>query len=117
STIHAMHSLPTVWEDAARTMGARRCSILFDVVLPGAMPGIFAGLSVAMGVAWICVISAEMISGQFGIGYYTWPSYGLLDYPAVIVGMVSIGVLGLGTAWVVERLGRRINRWLPRSER
>jgi NitT/TauT family transport system permease protein len=63
------------------------------------------------------VISAEMISGQFGIGYYTWQSYGLLDYPGVIVGMFSIGVLGLGTAWLVERVGRRINRWLPRSER
>jgi NitT/TauT family transport system permease protein len=117
STIHAMHALPTVWEEAARTMGAGRRSILIYVVLPGAMPGIFAGLSVAMGVAWICVISAEMISGQFGIGYYTWQSYGLLDYPGVIVGMFSIGVLGLGTAWLVERVGRRINRWLPRSER
>jgi NitT/TauT family transport system permease protein len=117
STIHAMHSLPMVWEEAARTMGAGRRSILIHVVLPGAMPGIFSGLSVAMGVAWICVISAEMISGQFGIGYYTWQSYALLDYPAVIVGMLSIGVLGLGTAWLVERLGRRINRWLPRSER
>lgn len=117
STIHAMHSLPMVWEEAARTMGAGRRSILIRVVLPGAMPGIFSGLSVAMGVAWICVISAEMISGQFGIGYYTWQSYALLDYPAVIVGMLAIGVLGLGTAWLVERLGRRINRWLPRSER
>jgi NitT/TauT family transport system permease protein len=117
STIHAMHALPIVWEEAARTMGAGQRSVLIHVVLPGAMPGIFSGLSVAMGVAWICVISAEMISGQFGIGYYTWQSYSLLDYPAVIVGMFSIGVLGLGTAWLVERLGRRVNRWLPRAER
>src|SRR5690606_23273651 len=80
STIHAMHALPKVWEEAARTMGAGRLSVLVHVVLPGAMPGIFSGLSVAMGVAWICVISAEMISGQFGIGYATWQAYGLLDY-------------------------------------
>lgn len=117
STIHAMDSLPEVWEDAAKTMGAGRASILVHVVLPGALPGIFAGLSVAMGVAWICVVSAEMISGQFGIGYYTWQSYGLLDYPGVVVGMISIGALGLITAWLVERVGRRINRWLPRAER
>jgi NitT/TauT family transport system permease protein len=117
STIHAINSLPEVWEDAAKTMGARRASILMHVVLPGALPGIFAGLSVAMGVAWICVVSAEMISGQFGIGYYTWQSYGLLDYPGVVVGMISIGALGLITAWLVERFGRRINRWLPRAER
>jgi NitT/TauT family transport system permease protein len=117
STIHAMDSLPRVWEEAAETMGAGRASILFHVVLPGALPGIFAGLSVAMGVAWICVVSAEMISGQFGIGYYTWQSYGLLDYAGVVVGMISIGALGLITAWLVEYVGRRVNRWLPRAER
>jgi NitT/TauT family transport system permease protein len=117
STIHAMKTLPKVWEEAARTMGARRLSVLAHVVLPGAMPGIFSGLSVSMGVAWICVISAEMISGQFGVGYYTWQSYGLLDYSGVVVGMLSIGILGWGTAWLVERLGSRINRWLPRNAR
>lgn len=117
STIHATDSLPKVWEEAARTMGAGRVSLLFHVVLPGALPGIFAGLSVAMGVAWICVVSAEMISGQFGIGYYTWQSYGLLDYAGVVVGMISIGALGLITAWFVERIGRRVNHWLPRATR
>lgn len=117
STIHAMESLPKVWEEAAQTMGASRLSLLVHVILPGALPGIFAGLSVAMGVAWICVVSAEMISGQFGIGYYTWQSYGLLDYPGVVVGMISIGGLGLITAWGVERVGRRINHWLPRASR
>jgi NitT/TauT family transport system permease protein len=117
STIHAVDSLPKVWEEAARTMGAGRMSLLFHVVLPGALPGIFAGLSVSMGVAWICVVSAEMISGQFGIGSYTWQSYGLLDYAGVVVGMISIGALGLSTAWIVERAGRRVNRWLPRATR
>lgn len=117
STIHAMKTLPRVWEDAARTMGAGRRSVLFHVVLPGALPGIFSGLSVAMGVAWICVISAEMISGQFGIGYFTWQAYDLLDYASVIVGMLSIGALGWGTAWLVERIGRRVNHWLPGEAR
>ncbi|MGH3725559.1 MAG: ABC transporter permease [Mycobacterium sp.] len=117
STIHALDSLPKVWEDAAKTLGASRASILWHVVLPGALPGVFAGLSVSMGVAWICVVSAEMISGQFGIGYYTWQSYGLLDYPGVIVGMLSIGALGLVTAWVVELIGHRVNHWLPRTKR
>ncbi|MEV0770162.1 MULTISPECIES: ABC transporter permease [Nocardia] len=117
STIHAMHALPKVWEEAAHTLGARRRDILFQIALPGALPGIFSGLSVAMGVAWICVISAEMISGQFGIGYFTWQSYGLLDYPGVIVGMLTIGLLGWFTAWLVELAGRRVNRWLPRAQR
>jgi NitT/TauT family transport system permease protein len=116
STQHAVRALPNVWEDAVRTMGANRLLVLLRVVLPGALPGIFAGLSVAMGVGWICVVSAEMISGQFGIGYYTWQSYGLINYPGVIVGMLSIGVLGLASAAAVEVAGRRATRWLPRNE-
>ncbi|WP_433593500.1 ABC transporter permease [Nocardia sp. CA-145437] len=117
STIHAMHALPRVWEEAAATLGAKRLDILFRIALPGALPGIFSGLSVAMGVAWICVISAEMISGQFGIGYFTWQAYGLLDYPSVVVGMLTIGALGWVTSALVERAGRRVNRWLPRAAR
>ena len=117
STQHAVHALPNVWEEAARTMGANRWVVLFRVVLPGVLPGIFAGLSVAMGIGWICVISAEMISGQFGIGYYTWKSYGLINYPGVIVGMLSIGILGLASAAAIETAGRRCTRWLPRNVR
>ena len=55
-----------------------------------------------MGVAWICVISAEMISGEFGVGYRTWQAYTVVDYPAVFVGMVTIGVLGWLTSAAVE---------------
>jgi NitT/TauT family transport system permease protein len=113
STRHAVRALPTVWEDAIRTMGGRRRHVLANVVLPGILPGVFGGLSVAMGVAWICVISAEMISGQFGIGYRTWTAYTVVDYPGVLVGMITIGVLGWATSSAVEVLGRLLTRWLP----
>jgi NitT/TauT family transport system permease protein len=116
STRHAVRALPLVWEEAVRTMGGGRATVLWRVVLPGALPGIFSGLSVAMGVAWICVVSAEMISGQHGVGYFTWMSYGLLDYAGVVVGMATIGVLGLLSSTAVERAGRACTRWLPRAE-
>ncbi|MBW6433544.1 ABC transporter permease [Actinoplanes hulinensis] len=108
STRHAVRALPTVWEDAVRTMGGGRWRVLLSVVLPGALPGVFGGLSVGMGVAWICVISAEMISGDYGVGYRTWHAYTIVDYPAVLVGMITIGVLGFATAGAVELLGRRV---------
>ncbi|MEU1722057.1 ABC transporter permease [Nonomuraea sp. NPDC005692] len=115
STRHAVRALPTLWEDAVRTLGGRRRHVLVNVVLPGVLPGVFGGLSVGMGVAWICVISAEMISGEFGVGYRTWMSYTIVDYPAVIVGMVTIGLLGWLTSAAVELAGRRATRWLPRA--
>jgi len=116
STRHAVRALPMVWEDAIRTMGGSRRRVLWNVVLPGALPGVFGGLSVGMGVSWICVISAEMISGEFGVGYRTWQAYTVVDYPGVIVGMLTIGLLGWVTSAAVELLGRRATRWLPRGE-
>ncbi|MEU4746299.1 ABC transporter permease [Actinosynnema sp. NPDC023658] len=117
STRHAVRALPTMWEDAVRTMGGGRWHVLLKVVLPGTLPGVFGGLSVGMGVAWICVISAEMISGRYGVGYRTWQAYTIVDYPGVIVGMVTIGLLGWLTSSAVELTGRRVTRWLPREAR
>lgn len=116
STRHAVRALPTVWEDALLTMGAGRARVLRTVVVPGIMPGVFGGLSVGMGVAWICVISAEMISGDFGIGYRTWQAYTIVDYPAVLVGMLSIGAIGWLTSGSVELVGRRLTRWLASEQ-
>ncbi|MFJ9117278.1 ABC transporter permease [Streptomyces sp. NPDC102394] len=115
STRHAVRALTPVWEEAVLTMGGGRWRVLGSVVLPGALPGIFGGLSVGIGVSWICVISAEMISGQYGVGYRTWQDYTVVDYPGVFVGMVTIGVLGWLTSTAVELLGRRLTHWLPRT--
>jgi len=116
STRHAVRALPTLWEDAVLTLGGGRWHVLWHVVLPGVLPGVFGGLSIGMGVSWICVISAEMISGDFGVGYRTWQSYTLVDYPATVVGMITIGALGWLTSALIELIGRRATRWLPRAE-
>lgn len=116
STRHAVRALPTLWEDSVRTLGGSRWDVLVRVVFPGALPGIFGGLSVGIGVAWICLISAEMISGRLGVGYRTWQAYTIVDYPGVFVGILTIGVLGFGTSAAIELLGRRVTRWLPRGE-
>jgi NitT/TauT family transport system permease protein len=116
STRHAVRALPTIWEDSVRTLGGSRWDVLARVVLPGILPGVFGGLSVGIGVAWICVVSAEMISGRLGVGYRTWQAYTVLAYPNVFVGIITIGGLGFATSAAIELIGRRVTRWLPRGE-
>ncbi|MGC7257484.1 ABC transporter permease [Mycobacteroides abscessus subsp. abscessus] len=116
STRHAVRALPTLWEESVRTLGGSRWDVLLRVVLPGSLPGVFGGLSVGIGVAWICVVSAEMISGRLGVGYRTWQSYTVLAYPDVFVGIITIGVLGFVTSAAIELVGRRVTRWLPRAQ-
>jgi len=117
NTIHGVEGIDRQLVRAATSLGAGRAAIFREVVLPGALPSIVTGLSVGMGVSWICLISAEMISGQFGVGYFTWVAYGIVKYAQIVVGMLTIGVLGMLSSLVVRLVGARCMPWLPRREK
>ena len=112
NTIHGVHSLDGVLVRAAHCLGASEFRLFLNVILPGALPHIFTGLAVGMGVAWVSLIAAEMISGQFGVGYFTWEAYSLVDYPAIVLGMITIGVLGLGCSGIIRMVGVLLMPWL-----
>lgn len=95
NTIHGVEEIDEVLFRAARSLGTREIDLLLYVVIPGALQHIFTGLAVGMGVAWVSLIAAEMISGQFGIGYFTWEAYSLISYAEIVLGMLTIGILGL----------------------
>ncbi|MHA6197913.1 ABC transporter permease [Pseudomonas wadenswilerensis] len=111
NTVHGVEAVDPRLVASARSLGAGRWAILREVVLPGALPSIVTGLAIGMGTSWFCLVTAEMISGQFGIGYYTWESYTLQNYPDIIVGMLLIGVLGMGSSALVKRLGALATPW------
>jgi len=117
NTIHGVEGIDRQLVRAATSLGAGRAAIFREVILPGALPSIVTGLSVGMGVSWICLISAEMISGQFGVGYFTWVAYGIVKYAQIVVGMLTIGVLGMLSSLVVRQVGAQFMPWLPRREK
>jgi NitT/TauT family transport system permease protein len=112
NTIHGVHSLDDVLVRAARCLGASELRLFLNVILPGSLPHIFTGLAVGMGVAWVSLIAAEMISGQFGVGYFTWEAYSLVDYPAIVLGMITIGFLGLACSGIIRMVGALLMPWL-----
>ena len=112
NTIHGVHSLDGVLVRAGRCLGANEPQLFWSVILPGSLPHIFTGLAVGMGVAWVSLIAAEMISGQYGVGYFTWEAYSLVDYPAIMLGMITIGVLGLACSGIIRMVGVLLMPWL-----
>jgi NitT/TauT family transport system permease protein len=111
NTIHGVEGLDRRLVYASRTLGAGPFDVFWEVVLPGAMPAIVTGLSIGMGTSWFSLVTAEMISGQYGIGYYTWEAYTLQNYPHIVLGMINIGVLGMGSSLAIKWLGRRAMPW------
>ncbi len=111
NTLHGMTLVDPVLVRAAQCLGAKERAIFREVYFPAALPHIFTGLTVGMGVAWVSLIAAEMISGQFGIGYFTWEAYSLVQYADIALGMVCIGVLGLGSSAAIRGLGYLVMPW------
>ena len=112
NTVHGVQSMDGVLLRAGRCLGASEPQLFIHVILPGVMPNVFTGLAVGMGVAWVSLIAAEMISGQYGVGYFTWEAYSLVNYPAIVLGMITIGVLGLGCSGAIRLIGRLTMPWL-----
>jgi NitT/TauT family transport system permease protein len=111
NSVHGVQAIDPVLLRAARSLGASEGRLLWEVVLPGALPHVFTGLAVGMGVAWVSLIAAEMISGQFGIGYFTWEAYSLISYAEIALGMITIGVLGLLCSGAIRLLARLAMPW------
>ncbi|MBW0000014.1 MAG: ABC transporter permease [Verrucomicrobia bacterium] len=112
NTIHGVQSLDRRLIFASMTLGAGPITVFREVILPGALPSIVTGLSIGMGTSWFSLVTAEMISGQFGIGYYTWEAYTLQNYPDIVVGMIAIGVLGMLSSWLIKQAGAWCMPWL-----
>ncbi|MFT7772220.1 ABC transporter permease [Roseateles sp.] len=111
NTIHGVQHVDVRLVASARGLGTRGWRLFTEVIAPGAAPSIVTGLSIGMGTCWFCLVTAEMIAGQYGIGYYTWESYTVQAYPNIVVGMLVIGALGMGSSALITWAGARLMPW------
>lgn len=117
NTIHGVMQVDKVLLRAGKCLGAKELALFREIIFPSALPQIFTGLSVGMGVAWVSLIAAEMISGQFGIGYFTWEAYSLIQYQDIVVGMIVIGFLGLLCSGLIRLAGTALMPWVANSRK
>ncbi len=115
NTLHGVEQTPEVLVRAARTRGAARSAIFRHVVVPAALPSISAGLAIGMGVSWFSLLAGEIISGQYGIGYFTWDAYSLINYQDIVVGMLVIGGLGTLSTYAVRQITAPLLAWQKRT--
>ncbi len=96
---------------AARNLGARDFAIMREVILPGALPGIISGLKVTLAISWSCVLTAEMIAAQNGLGALIWQAKDWGNLPLVLVGMLCISFTVLIADWLALRLEILLLPW------
>ena len=79
--------------------------------MPGALPFVFTGLQISIGVAWFSLVAAEMVSGDFGLGYLILSSYVNSVTVPMVIGMLTLGFVGWFTSSIVRWVGNRLMQW------
>jgi len=112
NTIGGVQSVRVTLIDAVRVLGASPWQVVRYVVLPHAAPQVFTGLRVGLGVAWMCLVSAEMMPGSIsGVGYLITHAYTVAQTDVVIAGMIAIGVMGILIDSIFILIERRAFQW------
>lgn len=115
NTMLGVQSIDESYIRAAHCLGARNRQVFMHIVIPGALPFIFTGLQISVGVAWFSLVAAEMVSGQYGLGYVINTSYMMVRYPTIAIGMVTLGAVGYATSAMVRILGDYLMQWRVRE--
>lgn len=115
NTMLGVQSIEESYIRAAYCLGAKRSQVFRHVIVPGALPFIFTGLQISIGVAWFSLVAAEMVSGQYGLGYVINTSYVMVRYPTIVIGMITLGAVGYITSALVRILGDYLMQWRVRE--
>ena len=111
NTMLGVESIDESYFRAAGCLGSKKRHVFWHVVVPGALPFIFTGLQISVGVAWFSLVAAEMISGDFGLGYMIMESYMVNKYVTMVMAMLTLGFVGWITSAMVRFGGNRMMQW------
>jgi NitT/TauT family transport system permease protein len=113
ATVHGVRTVRTAYIETMSLFGASDGQTMKKVVLPHALPSIVNGMRIALGVAWLVLIAAELFPGtRSGIGYMLCTACKTSDYQYTFAAMIVIGVVGLAMDAGIHRLERRVSHWL-----
>ena len=111
NTIHGVKNCDRNLIRAGAMVGGNNRGLLRFIVLPAALPNIFAGLRIGIGSAWMLTVTAEMVAVKSGLGYVLWDSYYFLRYDLVLAAMASIGLLGFLSDLGIRAVMARVLHW------
>jgi sulfonate transport system permease protein len=111
NTLQGIRSVGREHVEVARVLGFGRGRLLRHVVLPSALPSILVGVRYGVGLAWMMIVSAEMLSGRRGLGFLLLQSQDLLQTDVVFVVITVIGFIGYALDAGLRKLGGRLTGW------
>lgn len=114
NTISGVVLVNPVFVEASLTLGLSRWGILTKVLTPGALPSIFTGMRVGLGIGWMTLVAAEFtgVKSGYGLGYMIMTARDVQRPDLIVAGMATIGVVGYGMDAILSFVRSRSLRWL-----
>jgi len=96
NTAVGVRAVPQDYLNVARVLKLSRSKTLFKVLIPATLPYMFTGFRLSLGIAWLVIVAAEMLTGRPGVGGFLWQEYNALVYEHIILCILTIGFVGFG---------------------
>jgi nitrate/nitrite transport system permease protein len=106
NTAVGIRNIPQDYRNVAAVLRLNQVEFFWRIMLPAAAPYIFTGLRIGVGLSWLAIVAAEMLTGGVGIGFFIWDAWNSSRLSDIIVALVYIGVVGFMLDRFVALLGR-----------
>ena len=100
NTAVGVRAIPQDYLNVGRVLKLSRTKMLFKIMVPSTLPYMFTGFRLSLGIAWLVIVAAEMLTGRTGVGSFLWNEYNNANYGNIIFSILTIGVIG----FVLDRL-------------
>ncbi len=110
NTAVGIRNIPQDYRNVAQVLRLNPLEFFVKIMLPAAAPYIFTGLRIGIGLAWLAIVAAEMLTGGIGIGFFIWDAWNSSRIPDIVVALVYIGLVGFALDRIVAFVATRVTR-------
>ena len=110
NTAVGIRNIPQDYRNVAEVLRLNPLEYFFKIMIPAAAPYIFRACRIGIGLSWLAIVAAEMLTGGVGIGFFIWDAWNSSRLPDIIVALVYIGVVGFALDRLVAAIGNFVTR-------
>jgi nitrate/nitrite transport system permease protein len=107
NTAVGVRAIPQDFLNVAKVLKLSRTKTLFKVLIPATLPYMFTGFRLSLGIAWLVIVAAEMLTGAPGVGGFLWQEYNSLIYEHIILCILTIGIVGFALDRLMSLVEKR----------
>ncbi|MDY0972396.1 nitrate ABC transporter permease [Siccibacter turicensis] len=109
NTAEGVKRVPQDYLNVARVLRLSEWTVMRRILFPAVLPAVLTGVRLSVGIAWLVIVAAEMLTGGLGIGFWIWNEWNNLNVENILIAIVIIGVVGLALEQALMLLARRVN--------